>query len=76
QLPLPSQIDAARVLEAIDPAKDVDGFHPLNVGRMMLGQPALVPCTPAGIIELLVRSGIEIGGAHACVVGRSNIVGR
>lgn len=76
QLPLPSQINAARVLEAIDPAKDVDGFHPLNVGRMMLGQSALLPCTPTGIIELLVRSGVEISGAHACVIGRSNIVGR
>jgi methylenetetrahydrofolate dehydrogenase (NADP+)/methenyltetrahydrofolate cyclohydrolase len=76
QLPLPKGIDAMRILEAIDPAKDVDGFHPVNVGRMMLGQTALPPCTPAGIIELLDRYGIAIGGAHACVVGRSNIVGR
>lgn len=76
QLPLPSHIEETRVLEAIDPEKDVDGFHPVNVGRLALGQPSLVPCTPAGIIELLVRSGVEIGGARACVVGRSQIVGR
>jgi methylenetetrahydrofolate dehydrogenase (NADP+) / methenyltetrahydrofolate cyclohydrolase len=76
QLPLPRGVDEARVLEAIDPLKDVDGFHPINVGRLSLGQPTLAPCTPAGIIELLVRSGIEIGGANACIVGRSHIVGR
>src|SRR5918911_2165838 len=76
QLPLPPQIDEQRVLETIDPAKDVDGFHPLNVGNLVLGRPAFVPCTPAGIYELLVRAGVEIGGAHACVVGRSHIVGR
>ncbi|HYE65529.1 MAG TPA: bifunctional 5,10-methylenetetrahydrofolate dehydrogenase/5,10-methenyltetrahydrofolate cyclohydrolase [Pyrinomonadaceae bacterium] len=76
QLPLPRGMDESRVLEAIDPAKDVDGFHPLNIGRLSLGQPTLVPCTPAGIIELLVRSGINLSGAHACVVGRSHIVGR
>jgi methylenetetrahydrofolate dehydrogenase (NADP+)/methenyltetrahydrofolate cyclohydrolase len=76
QLPLPRAVDETRVLEAIDPAKDVDGFHPINVGRLALGQPALVPCTPAGIIELLARNNIEISGARACVVGRSNIVGR
>ena len=76
QLPLPRGVDEARVLEALDPAKDVDGFHPVNVGRLSLGQDSLVPCTPAGVIELLVRSGVEIKGAHACVVGRSNIVGR
>lgn len=76
QLPLPRGIDEARVLEAIDPLKDVDGFHPINVGRLSLGQPTLAPCTPAGIIELLVRSGIEINGANACIVGRSHIVGR
>ncbi len=76
QLPLPRGVDEAQVLEAIDPAKDVDGFHPLNVGRLTLGRPCLVPCTPAGIIELLVREGIEISGARACIVGRSHIVGR
>ncbi len=76
QLPLPRAVDEARVLEAVDPEKDVDGFHPLNVGRLALGQAALAPCTPAGIIELLVRSEIPLSGARACVVGRSNIVGR
>lgn len=76
QLPLPRAINDGRVLEAIDPAKDVDGFHPLNVGRLSLGQPVLAPCTPAGIIELLERNDIEIRGAHACIVGRSHIVGR
>ncbi len=76
QLPLPEGVEQPRVLESISPAKDVDGFHPVNVGRVVLGQPALVPCTPAGIIELLVRYNIEMRGAHACVVGRSHIVGR
>jgi methylenetetrahydrofolate dehydrogenase (NADP+)/methenyltetrahydrofolate cyclohydrolase len=76
QLPLPNGVDEARVLEAVDPAKDVDGFHPVNVGRLALGQPALTPCTPLGIVELLERSDITISGARACVVGRSNIVGR
>jgi methylenetetrahydrofolate dehydrogenase (NADP+) / methenyltetrahydrofolate cyclohydrolase len=75
-LPLPAGIKESSVLEAIDPSKDVDGFHPINVGRMTLGEPALVPCTPAGIIQLLIREGIEIKGSHACIVGRSNIVGR
>jgi len=76
QLPLPRGVEEARVLEAIDPAKDVDGFHPINVGRLTLGRPCLVPCTPAGIIELLLREGIQISGQHACIVGRSHIVGR
>ncbi|HEY0004610.1 MAG TPA: bifunctional 5,10-methylenetetrahydrofolate dehydrogenase/5,10-methenyltetrahydrofolate cyclohydrolase [Pyrinomonadaceae bacterium] len=76
QLPLPSGIDEQEVLEAIDPSKDVDGFHPLNVGRLSLGQPTLAPCTPSGIIEMLERNSIEIEGARACVVGRSHIVGR
>lgn len=76
QLPLPREVDESRVLEAIDPAKDVDGFHPINVGRLVLGQPALQPCTPAGIIELLKRSKVEMAGKNAVVVGRSNIVGR
>lgn len=76
QLPLPRGMDEARVIEAIDPAKDVDGFHPINVGYLTLGRPALAPCTPAGIIELLLRYGVELNGARACVVGRSQIVGR
>jgi methylenetetrahydrofolate dehydrogenase (NADP+)/methenyltetrahydrofolate cyclohydrolase len=76
QLPLPRGIDERRVIEAIDPSKDVDGYHPLNIGRMTLGQTAFVPCTPAGIMELLTREGVRIGGAHAVVVGRSHIVGR
>ena len=76
QLPLPAGVDESSVIEAIDPLKDVDGFHPVNVGRMMLRRPSLLPCTPAGIIELLAREGVEMSGARACVVGRSNIVGR
>jgi methylenetetrahydrofolate dehydrogenase (NADP+)/methenyltetrahydrofolate cyclohydrolase len=76
QLPLPPQIDASAVLEAIDPSKDVDGFHPMNVGRLSLGERALVPCTPAGVIEILKRSDIPIAGKHAVIVGRSNIVGK
>lgn len=76
QLPLPSGLEEQRVIEAIDPMKDVDGFHPVNVGRLSLGQQVLAPCTPAGIIELLERSGVSIGGAHAVIVGRSQIVGR
>ena len=76
QLPLPKQIDEAAIIEAVDPAKDVDGFHPANVGLLAIGRPRFVPCTPAGIIELLERNDIEIAGANACVVGRSQIVGR
>jgi methylenetetrahydrofolate dehydrogenase (NADP+)/methenyltetrahydrofolate cyclohydrolase len=76
QLPLPRGIAEARVLEAIEPAKDVDGFHPLNVGRLTLGRSGFAPCTPAGIIELLTREGIVLRGQHACIVGRSHIVGR
>jgi methylenetetrahydrofolate dehydrogenase (NADP+) / methenyltetrahydrofolate cyclohydrolase len=76
QLPLPKQIDDATIIESIDPAKDVDAFHPINVGLLAMGRPRFVPCTPAGIIELLVRNQIEIAGANACVVGRSQIVGR
>jgi methylenetetrahydrofolate dehydrogenase (NADP+)/methenyltetrahydrofolate cyclohydrolase len=76
QLPLPAQIEEAPIIEAVHPAKDVDGFHPINVGKLALGQPSLVPCTPAGIIELLDRYEIPIRGANACVVGRSQIVGR
>jgi methylenetetrahydrofolate dehydrogenase (NADP+)/methenyltetrahydrofolate cyclohydrolase len=76
QLPLPDQIDEQKVLLAIDPAKDVDGFHPDNVGRLMVGQPRFSPCTPAGIVELLHRSGNPPAGKHVVVVGRSNIVGK
>jgi methylenetetrahydrofolate dehydrogenase (NADP+)/methenyltetrahydrofolate cyclohydrolase len=76
QLPLPRGVDERRVVEAIDPAKDVDGFHPLNVGRLSLGQQTLAPCTPVGIVELLERNTIPIRGANVCIVGRSQIVGR
>ena len=76
QLPLPKQIEDATIIEAIDPAKDVDAFHPVNVGLLTMGRPRFIPCTPAGIIELLDRNGIEIAGANACIVGRSQIVGR
>ncbi len=76
QLPLPEQIDEGSIIEAVDPVKDVDGFHPTNVGLLAIGRPRFVPCTPAGIIELLERNRIEIAGANACVVGRSQIVGR
>jgi methylenetetrahydrofolate dehydrogenase (NADP+)/methenyltetrahydrofolate cyclohydrolase len=76
QLPLPKGIDERRITESVDPMKDVDGFHPLNVGRMILGAPALVPCTPAGIYEMLLREKIRLRGADAVVVGRSHIVGR
>src|SRR5438552_9584850 len=76
QLPLPGQIDESKIIDAVDPAKDVDGFHPMNVGRLAMGQPGFVPCTPAGIIELLAYNEIPIRGANACVVGRSQIVGR
>ncbi len=76
QLPLPAHVREAAVIHAVAPAKDVDGFHPENVGRLVLGEPTLEPCTPAGIVELLRRSGIETAGAHAVVVGRSNIVGK
>ncbi len=76
QLPLPKHIDEAKVLYAIDPAKDVDGFHPVNVGKMVLGEQCFLPCTPHGILELLSRSGVETSGAEVVVVGRSNIVGK
>lgn len=76
QLPLPTHISAQRVLAAIAPEKDVDGFHPVNVGRLVSGQPCLAPCTPSGLIEILKRSGIGIRGRRAVVVGRSNIVGK
>ena len=76
QLPLPKHIDEREILERIDPEKDIDGFHPINAGRLMQGYPALAPCTPAGVIEILKRSGIDIAGKHAVIVGRSNIVGK
>jgi methylenetetrahydrofolate dehydrogenase (NADP+)/methenyltetrahydrofolate cyclohydrolase len=76
QLPLPRHIDEGKVLFAIDPAKDVDGFHPVNAGKMMLGERCFLPCTPHGILELLQRAGVETSGAEVVVVGRSNIVGK
>ena len=76
QLPLPKHIDEKKVLNRIDPDKDVDGFHPVNVGRLMIGEPIFLPCTPAGIQELLIRSKTETEGADVVVVGRSNIVGK
>jgi methylenetetrahydrofolate dehydrogenase (NADP+)/methenyltetrahydrofolate cyclohydrolase len=76
QLPLPDYVDEAAVIRAIDPAKDVDGFHPENVGKLVLGEETLEPCTPAGIVEMLRRTDVETSGAHAVIVGRSNIVGK
>jgi methylenetetrahydrofolate dehydrogenase (NADP+) / methenyltetrahydrofolate cyclohydrolase len=76
QIPLPSHIDETKVLYAIDPKKDVDGFHPVNVGKLMIGDPDFIPCTPYGIQQLLVRSGITIDGAEVVVLGRSNLVGK
>ena len=76
QLPLPDHIDEDEVIRAIDPKKDVDGFHPQSVGALCIGQPGFVSCTPAGIIQLLKRSGIEIAGKECVVIGRSNIVGK
>ena len=76
QLPLPKHIDEKSVIDAISVAKDVDGFHPVSVGNLVIGDESLLPCTPAGVIELIKRSGIEIAGKHAVVIGRSNIVGK
>jgi methylenetetrahydrofolate dehydrogenase (NADP+)/methenyltetrahydrofolate cyclohydrolase len=76
QLPLPPSIDATRILLAVNPAKDVDAFHPENVGRLVQGRPRFLPCTPQGVQQLLVRSGVEIAGRHVVVLGRSDIVGR
>jgi methylenetetrahydrofolate dehydrogenase (NADP+)/methenyltetrahydrofolate cyclohydrolase len=76
QLPLPRHIDRRQVLEAIDPDKDVDGFHPVNVGRLVAGAPGFVPCTPLGIMTLLARTGVDVAGKEAVVVGRSDIVGK
>lgn len=76
QLPLPKQVDSKKVLQAVDPAKDVDGFHPMNVGFLSTQRPGLVPCTPAGVMEILRRSNIPVEGSEAVVVGRSDIVGK
>jgi methylenetetrahydrofolate dehydrogenase (NADP+)/methenyltetrahydrofolate cyclohydrolase len=76
QLPLPDHLDEDAILLAIDPDKDVDGFHPMNVGRMVVGQDAFLPCTPHGVVQLLTRSGVTLAGAEVVVVGRSNIVGK
>jgi methylenetetrahydrofolate dehydrogenase (NADP+) / methenyltetrahydrofolate cyclohydrolase len=76
QLPLPGHIDSKKVLVAVDPAKDVDGFHPCNVGNLFIDESLLPPCTPAGVMEMLRRTGVELKGKHAVVVGRSNIVGK
>ena len=76
QVPLPKHINENRVLTAITPDKDVDGFHPINIGRMVIGEKALLPCTPAGIQQLLIRSGVNTDGAEVVIVGRSNIVGK
>jgi methylenetetrahydrofolate dehydrogenase (NADP+)/methenyltetrahydrofolate cyclohydrolase len=76
QLPLPKHVDTRRLLEAVSPEKDVDGFHPINAGRLQSGEAGLAPCTPAGIMEILRRSGLPIAGQHAVVLGRSDIVGK
>ncbi len=76
QMPLPNHIDANKVLLAINPDKDVDGFHPVNMGKLLIGEPAFVPCTPKGCQEMLIRSGINPSGKHVVIVGRSNIVGK
>lgn len=76
QLPVPEQINALKIQEMVDPLKDVDGFHPVNVGRLSMGQDCLVPCTPLGVIEIIKRANLEIRGKHAVIVGRSNIVGK
>jgi len=76
QMPLPKQVDSKKILDAVDPEKDVDGFHPINVGHLVAGRPALVACTPSGVMEILRRSGIAVEGADAVVMGRSDIVGK
>jgi methylenetetrahydrofolate dehydrogenase (NADP+)/methenyltetrahydrofolate cyclohydrolase len=76
QLPLPRHLNESEVLLAIDPDKDVDGFHPVNVGKMVVGEKAFLPCTPHGVVQLLMRNGVRIDGAHVVIVGRSNIVGK
>jgi len=76
QLPLPEQIEEKAIINAISPEKDVDGFHPISVGNLVIGDDSLLPCTPAGVIELIKHAGVEISGKHAVVIGRSNIVGK
>lgn len=76
QLPLPEHISEMKVLEAISPEKDVDGFHPINVGNLVIGKPSFLPCTPHGILKMIKSTGVEISGKHAVIVGRSNIVGK
>ncbi|MDI6784161.1 MAG: bifunctional methylenetetrahydrofolate dehydrogenase/methenyltetrahydrofolate cyclohydrolase FolD [bacterium] len=76
QLPLPDQIDERKVIESIAPKKDVDGFHPVSIGNLLIGTPTFVPCTPAGILVLLQKTGVDLKGKHAVVIGRSNIVGK
>ncbi|WP_413509385.1 bifunctional methylenetetrahydrofolate dehydrogenase/methenyltetrahydrofolate cyclohydrolase [Carnobacterium maltaromaticum] len=76
QLPLPNHIDAETILNTIDPSKDVDGFHPVNMGKLLIGQPNMIPCTPYGIMKLLARYKIDIAGKNAVIIGRSNIVGK
>ena len=76
QLPLPRQVETRRVLEAVDPAKDVDGFHPVNLGRLVRGEPGLVACTPSGVMEIVRRNGIDTEGVPTVVLGRSDIVGK
>ncbi len=76
QLPLPNHIDESEVLLAIDPKKDVDGFHPMNVGKMVVGEKGFLPCTPHGIVQMILRSGVKLEGANVVIVGRSNIVGK
>ena len=76
QLPLPDQIDESKVIEAVSPSKDVDGFHPVNAGRLLIGEPGFIPCTPYGILKLLDYEKVDLKGKHAVVVGRSNIVGK
>jgi methylenetetrahydrofolate dehydrogenase (NADP+)/methenyltetrahydrofolate cyclohydrolase len=76
QLPLPKHIDEGKILRALRPEKDVDGFHPVSVGKMMLGEKTFLPCTPHGVVQMLTRSGVKVSGSHVVVVGRSNIVGK
>ncbi len=76
QLPLPKHISEQKIIHAIDPRKDVDGFHPVNVGKMVIGEPCFLPCTPHGILVMLARAGVEVSGAEVVVIGRSNIVGK
>ncbi len=76
QLPLPGHLDESEILQSISPVKDADGFHPINMGRLVIGEKSLLPCTPHGVVQLLVRYGIKTAGSHVVIVGRSNIVGK